>query len=334
MKERRISDLDQECEGIELLDDVSGSSRIEVDSLTCLQHARLSYQQAWNRWFFSCLETTARKAVCGKLRLANWLAPYVLGVPVWPAFVIYVVLVAGLIVLAAALPIDFSWLPWIFRIGLMVAGLLIPVVLMVLVFLILREAKRDPQELNARFEKATQEYEQSRKLHLTIAGDKNQARAHLRTAKLQAKSFQRNQAESQRPTHTTLSELSRFTASLRWRYLTGETWEAYLEQIFLKHGYRVERTKVTGDQGVDLIVTHGHIRLAVQAKGYAGSVGNKSVQEVVAGRMYYRCTHSAVITNSSFTKSARELAGKTQCYLIDGSEIERLHSHGLKHIIT
>ena len=333
MNERQISDLDQECQGIELLDDPSVSSPIEADPVSHLQHAKSSYRQARSRKVSSYLETAGRRAVSGKLQLANRLAPYVLGVAVWPVLVVYVVFVAGLFVLASALPIDFSWLPWSLRIGLMGAGMLIPAVLFVLALLILRDARRDPQELKARIEKATQGYEQARKRHLTTVGDMEQARANLRIARLQAKLFRRNQADSQRSTRATLSELSLFTASFRWRYLTGETWEGYLEQVFLMHGYRVERTKVTGDQGVDLIVSHGRIRLAIQAKGYAGSVGNKAVQEVVAGRLYYRCTHSAVITNSSFTKSARELAGKTECILIDGSEIERLHSHGLKHMV-
>jgi HJR/Mrr/RecB family endonuclease len=212
--------------------------------------------------------------------------------------------------------------------------MLIPVILLLLSLVILRDARKEPGKLQAELESATLEYEQARKLHLTNCENLEKANANLRITSLQVKLLRRNQAESQRSTRATLSELSLFTTSLRWRYLTGETWEGYLEQIFLKHGYKVERTKVTGDQGVDLIVSHKRIRLAVQAKGYSGSVGNKAVQEVVAGRIYYQCTHSAVITNSSFTKSAHELAEKTNCILIDGSGIGRLHSHGLKHMVS
>jgi restriction endonuclease Mrr len=248
--------------------------------------------------------------------------------------VVYVVLVAGLFVLASTLPLEFSWLPWIIRIGLMGAGMLTPVILFVLALVIVRDARRDPEDLQTRIKKATIEYEQARKRRLKNCEDLEKANANLRIARLQVKLSRRNQAGSQQSTRATLSELSQFTASLRWRHLTGKTWEGYLEQIFLKHGYKVERTKVTGDQGVDLIVSHGRIRLAVQAKGYAGSVGNKAVQEAVAGRLYYQCTHSAVITNSSFTKSARDLAQKTDCILIDGSGIGRLHSHGLKHMVS
>jgi len=334
MNERQIKDLDQECEGIELLDDAPDSSTIDADPISSLEHANFQHRQAVDRWFSTFLASTVRRAKIGRLRLARSLSPYVRGVTIWPVLVVYVVVVAGLFILASMLPFDFSWLPWIIRIGLMGAGMLIPVIPFALSLVILRDARKEPGELKAELEKTTLEYEEARKLHLTNCEDLEKANANLRIARLQVKLFRRNEAESQRSTRATLSELSQFTASLRWRHLTGETWEGYLEQIFLKHGCKVERTKVTGDQGVDLIVSQGRIRLAVQAKGYAGSVGNKAVQEVVAGRIYYQCTHSAVITNSSFTKSAQELAEKTNCILIDGSGIGRLHSHGLKHIVS
>ena len=334
MNERQIEDLDHECEGIELLDDAADSSTIDADPISSLEHANFQHRQAVDRWFSTFLTSTVRRAKIGRLRLARSLSPYVRGVTIWPVLVVYIVVVAGLFILASMLPFDFSWLPWIIRIGLMGAGMLTPVIPFALSLVILRDARKEPGELKAELEKTTLEYEEARKLHLTNCEDLEKANANLRIARLQVKLFRRNQAESQRSTRATLTELSQFTASLRWRHLTGETWEGYLEQIFLKHGYKVERTKVTGDQGVDLIVSQGRIRLAVQAKGYAGSVGNKAVQEVVAGRIYYQCTHSAVITNSSFTKSAQELAEKTNCILIDGSRIGRLHSHGLKHMVS
>jgi restriction system protein len=52
-------------------------------------------------------------------------------------------------------------------------------------------------------------------------------------------------------------------------------------------GFSVRKTKVTGDQGVDLIVEGEGRLIAVQAKGYTGSVGNKAVQEVYAGMAFY-----------------------------------------------
>ena len=101
-----------------------------------------------------------------------------------------------------------------------------------------------------------------------------------------------------------------------WKQLRGLGWERYLEEVCNALGYGVEHTKSSGDQGVDLVAVRGEKRIAIQAKGYANKVSNKAVQEVVAGQRIYNCSASAVITNSSFTESAFELAAANRCVLI------------------
>jgi HJR/Mrr/RecB family endonuclease len=113
--------------------------------------------------------------------------------------------------------------------------------------------------------------------------------------------------------------------SSHWRGMTGIEFENFLADVFREWGYVVETTKSTGDQGVDLVISKGGRRVAVQAKGYPGTtVGNKAIQEAHAGRSFYRCDSSAVITNSSFTTGAVELAKSVDCALIDGPGIVAL----------
>ena len=109
-----------------------------------------------------------------------------------------------------------------------------------------------------------------------------------------------------------------------WRSLRGVPFENFIAEIFEELGYTVTKTKTTGDQGVDLIVTGKGRRIAVQTKGYKGSVGNTPVQEVYAGMAHYRCTESVAITNSSFTSGALSLARSVGCTLIEGRNIPRL----------
>ncbi len=109
-----------------------------------------------------------------------------------------------------------------------------------------------------------------------------------------------------------------------WRLMAGIPFEDFLGEVFELLGYRVEKTKVTGDQGVDLIVHGLGRKVAVQAKGWKNSVGNKAVQAVFAGKLYYGCDVCAVITNSTFTSGARDLAPSTGCLLIDGGRIDDL----------
>ena len=106
-----------------------------------------------------------------------------------------------------------------------------------------------------------------------------------------------------------------------WRCMRGIPFEEFLCEIFRELGFECEMTRASGDQGVDLIAKIGELRIAIQAKGYAESVGNKAVQEAHAGMTFHRCNQAMVITNSSFTASAIELAGRLNCRLIDGSQI-------------
>lgn len=110
-----------------------------------------------------------------------------------------------------------------------------------------------------------------------------------------------------------------------WSALAGIPFESFLADVFRELGYEVETTKASGDQGVDLVISRGGRRIAVQAKGYPGStVGNKAIQEAHAGMTFYGCHASAVITNSTFTSGAVQLAQAVNCALIDGKQIPDL----------
>ncbi|MBC7855370.1 MAG: restriction endonuclease [Pirellulaceae bacterium] len=118
-----------------------------------------------------------------------------------------------------------------------------------------------------------------------------------------------------------LAEEKTRLASVHFRELRGVAFERFLVEVFQMLGYTVEMTKASSDYGVDLVATKGEVRLAIQAKGWEGSVGNSAVQEAYAGKAHYRCNQCAVITNSSFTRGARSLAFTTGCQLIDGNEL-------------
>ena len=77
----------------------------------------------------------------------------------------------------------------------------------------------------------------------------------------------------------------------------------------------MSRTPTTGDQGVDLITEKDGIRCAIQCKFYSKPVGNKAIQEVIAGRGFYNCDTAMVVTNNSFTKSAKQLAKNSNVQL-------------------
>lgn len=106
--------------------------------------------------------------------------------------------------------------------------------------------------------------------------------------------------------------------------LSGVEFEEAVADLFRKTGYSVKLTPKTGDQGADLIVEKDGITTAIQTKRYTGNVGNKAIQEVVAAKKFYDCDETMVITTSTFTKGAIELAAKNNVTLVDGQEIKKM----------
>jgi hypothetical protein len=104
--------------------------------------------------------------------------------------------------------------------------------------------------------------------------------------------------------------------------LSGVDFENFLAVLFRRLGYRVETTKTTGDQGVDLLLYKNNECVAVQAKCYQSSVGNDAVQQVVAGMKYYKADKSMVVTNSYYTEGARQLAERTNTILWDREKLK------------
>lgn len=104
----------------------------------------------------------------------------------------------------------------------------------------------------------------------------------------------------------------------RLRTLSGIEFERHVGELYQRLGYHVELTRGGGDQGIDVIAQSPQQRLGIQCKQWSGVVGNDGVQEAIAGRAYYNCSHAAVVCTSTFTQPARDLAERANIQLIDG----------------
>ena len=89
-------------------------------------------------------------------------------------------------------------------------------------------------------------------------------------------------------------------------------------------GHKVEYLGATGDQGVDLIAINEGARVAVQVKKHDldDQVGVSTIQEVYAGKTIHDCQDAQVITTSTFTKAALEMAEKLQVKCQKGKAFE------------
>jgi restriction system protein len=105
--------------------------------------------------------------------------------------------------------------------------------------------------------------------------------------------------------------------------LLGTEFERCLEAMFVRLGYQAERTE-TYDFGADLLLTKQGLRTAVQAKRQEGPVGERAVQQVLAGRVHYQCDGAQVVTNSELMPRARKLASECEVRVVERPELTRL----------
>ncbi len=106
--------------------------------------------------------------------------------------------------------------------------------------------------------------------------------------------------------------------------MSGDEFESFLEQLFKRKGYRVEKVAHVADYGADLIIDKDNIKTAVQAKCWKNPVTVKAIQEIKTSLAHYNATKAMVVTNSCFTSNARTLAKENNVELIDRQKLASL----------
>lgn len=115
--------------------------------------------------------------------------------------------------------------------------------------------------------------------------------------------------------------------------MDGHKYEHAVAQYLKHNGYsNVVVTRASGDYGADIIATKRGRKYAVQCKYYSNPVGLKAVQEVVASKKHYRCSRAMVVTNNTYTKTARRLAEENGVTLLENIKPKGFRDRGI-HII-
>ena len=115
--------------------------------------------------------------------------------------------------------------------------------------------------------------------------------------------------------------------------MNGYQYEQKCAELLKAKGFlNVQVTPGSGDQGIDVIAYQSNKKYGVQCKYYEGTVGNKAIQEVYAGVAYYNCDVALVITNSTLTKPAKELASKLKVDVWENIDAIYLQKHTAKYI--
>lgn len=101
--------------------------------------------------------------------------------------------------------------------------------------------------------------------------------------------------------------------------MTGSDYEYKVADYLRRNGFwGVKVTQASGDYGIDITAHKGCKKYSIQCKYYSKPVGISAVQEVCAGKIHYGCSEAIVITNNTFTSSAKILAEENGVKLIEG----------------
>ena len=104
----------------------------------------------------------------------------------------------------------------------------------------------------------------------------------------------------------------------------GLAFEKLCQSILMEGGFAVALTATSGDQGADLIGTKDGLTYVVQCKAWNGAVGNSAVQEAISARSFYAADFAAVVSDGTFTTSARELAARSHVVLVRADGLKML----------
>lgn len=99
--------------------------------------------------------------------------------------------------------------------------------------------------------------------------------------------------------------------------MSGAEFENYLAEYFAERGYKIQITPTTGDYGADLVLRSRTECIVVQAKRWNSKIGISAVQEISTARHFYGANGALLITNSSLTRSAKELARRANVTVWD-----------------
>jgi restriction system protein len=108
--------------------------------------------------------------------------------------------------------------------------------------------------------------------------------------------------------------------------MTPVEFEAFCAEQLRQSGWDAHVTRQSRDQGVDVIAEKNGLRIVLQCKLYSAPVGNKAVQEAVAARAFEQAHYCAVVSNSSYTSAAEQLASTNKVLLLHYSDLKQIES--------
>lgn len=106
--------------------------------------------------------------------------------------------------------------------------------------------------------------------------------------------------------------------------MSPEEFEHYCAAVLRQRKWEARVSRYSGDQGVDIVADKRGMRIVIQCKKYSKPVGNRAVQEIVAGIAHEGAQRGVVVTTSEYTPAAEKLAASNEVLLLHHSELARI----------
>jgi hypothetical protein len=112
---------------------------------------------------------------------------------------------------------------------------------------------------------------------------------------------------------------------IRFQGVDPSEFEDFVAYLFGRNGYDQIQTSYSADFGADIIVKKEGIKTAVQVKRYfeLHKVGVSDINQVIGAQQYYQCDQALMITTSSYTPAAKQLAATAGVILWDWERLEK-----------
>lgn len=108
-------------------------------------------------------------------------------------------------------------------------------------------------------------------------------------------------------------------------HMDGLEFEHYTKNLLQKLGYvKIRVLKSTGDFGVDVIAHKDGLSYGFQCKRWEAKISVSAIQEIATGVTFHNLDIPVVITNSTFTPAAINLAQKTNVTLYDREHLKKM----------
>jgi restriction system protein len=109
--------------------------------------------------------------------------------------------------------------------------------------------------------------------------------------------------------------------------MTGLEFERYIAALLKRQGFTDIKLTERYDWGIDIVARKDSVRWGVQTKRSSGLVKVAAVRQVVAALNKYGCERAMVITNSTFSRPATEIARSNNCILVGREHLSRWMSN-------